>query len=862
MSTLADSPWVVLKFGGTSVSSVPNWQNIAKVVQQRLEAGLRPVVVHSALSGITDRLELLLKKAIGQDFENTLNEIEKRHLDLALAMAIIPPEGLKRHFIDLRQIASGIALVGEISDRVRARVMATGELMATELGASYLRAQGVIVNLIDARTVLKSESRQSHGALQNVLSASCPYDADLGLQQLFLKQTGVILTQGYIAQDQDGNTVLLGRGGSDTSAAYFAAKLMARRLEIWTDVPGMFSADPRFVPTARLLKSLHYDEAQEIASNGAKVLHPRCIRPVREHAIPLYVFATQTPDAEGTVVSASPSDTSAQIKAICLKKGITLISMDSPGMWHQVGFLANTFQLFKQHHLSIDLVSTSETNVTVSLDAAANTVNENTLAALTADLQQFCKVKILGSCTSLSLVGRNIRGILYKLGEALEVFEQQKVYLVSQAANDLAFTFVIDEEPAGRLAQQLHSVLIRPPPNDKVMGPTWEQLFRSTLKPAVGKKPWWQTKRSQLLEIANKNGYIYVYDKETLSQITRKLRELKAIDKILFSVKANSNHELIQHLQQQNIGFECVSPGEVERVLTAVPGLAPQEILFTPNFSTRAELASAFKQNVRVTIDNLYALKYWGELCANHEIFVRLDPGFGCGHHEHVRTAGSYAKFGIPMFEIDELLALCEQYHVTVRGLHAHSGSGIYDYQNWLSIAELLANAARRFEQVEILNLGGGFGISYKSDQENIDFQALDQGLSEIKQQHSNLKLWIEPGRYLVARAGVLLAQVTQLKDKGDVRYVGINTGMNSLIRPALYGAYHEIVNLSQLGKPATEIMNVVGPICESGDQLGNDRLLPVTKEGDVILIADTGAYGYTMSSHYNLREPAGEIII
>src|SRR5262249_41477976 len=162
----------------------------------------------------------------------------------------------------------------------------------------------------------------------------------------------VLVTQGFIASDEDTNTVLLGRGGSDTSAAYLAAKLRAQRLEIWTDVPGLFSADPRFTPTARLLRALHYDEAQELATSGAKVLHPRCILPARQYRIPLHVYATQAPELLGTVLGAEGVDGGAQVKAVCTKKGITLVSMDSPGMWHQVGFLADAFQVFKSHGMS------------------------------------------------------------------------------------------------------------------------------------------------------------------------------------------------------------------------------------------------------------------------------------------------------------------------------------------------------------------------------------------------------------------------------------------------------------------------------------------------------------------------------
>jgi hypothetical protein len=191
-------------------------------------------------------------------------------------------------------------------------------------------------------------------ARANFLSATCEFAPDPALQRQLGACPGVVVTQGFIASDGAGDTVLLGRGGSDTSAAYLAAKLVAQQLEIWTDVPGMFSANPRHTPQARLLRSLHYDEAQEIASSGAKVLHPRCILPAKSQQIPIVVYATQCPQIEGTHISADGGDGAAQVKAVCLKKGITLVSLDSPGMWHEVGFLADAFQVFKRHGLSVD----------------------------------------------------------------------------------------------------------------------------------------------------------------------------------------------------------------------------------------------------------------------------------------------------------------------------------------------------------------------------------------------------------------------------------------------------------------------------------------------------------------------------
>ena len=231
------------------------------------------------------------------------------------------------------------------------------------------------------------------------------------------------------------------------------------------------------------------------------MLHPRCILPVRQYGIPLYIYATQTPELEGTVISAAPGEGAAQVKAIALKKGITLISMESPGMWHEVGFLADAFKVFKDHGMSVDLVSTSETNVTVSLDPGANTLDPHNVQALLADLARLCRAQLIGPCASLSLLGRNIRAILHRLGDALELFEEQKIYLVSQAANDLNFTFVIDEQQGERLVQQLHDLLIRASAHDKVMGPTWEQLYAPPVTAGAAPARWWRSKRERLLQI-------------------------------------------------------------------------------------------------------------------------------------------------------------------------------------------------------------------------------------------------------------------------------------------------------------------------------------------------------------------------
>ena len=856
--------WLVLKFGGTSVSTAANWHNIALVLTKRLAEGFRPVVVHSALSGITDRLESLLSAAMNGSYIPILEHVELVHRNLAERLQIVPSARFEAFLRELRELAEVLAERRSVGDAARARVMAMGELLATTLGVEFLNAQGIGTEWVDARTVLRADERRSATHKASLLSATCDFAPDLKLQASWRSLDKVVLTQGFIAANAGGETVLLGRGGSDTSAAYFAAKLNAVRLEIWTDVPGLFSANPRAVPTARLLRELHYDEAQEIASNGAKVLHPRCVLPVRQYKIPLHVYATQAPGLEGTVVSANVADTAAQVKAIAIKKGITLVSMESPGMWHQVGFLADAFQVFKQHGLSVDLVSTSETNVTVSLDPSANTLDGAALEGLTTALSELCRVEILGPCASLSLLGQNIRGILHELGSAFELFQDQKIYLVTQAANDLNFTFVIDESQGDRLVHQLHERLIQSIGSDKVLGPTWTQLFGDKDAHAARSLNWWELppKRRALLDIAARESAAFVYDMETLDAAIAAVLRVSSVKRWAYAMKANWHPQILRRIYAAGLTLECVSQGELEHVFGSVPALDPQRVLFTPNFAPRAEYEFGFAKGVKVTLDNLYPLKMWPEVFRGREIFLRIDPGFGRGHHSHVRTAGVHTKFGIPLSEADELLALTQAARVRVTGLHAHTGSGIFDVANWIETGALLAGLAKRFPEVAVVDLGGGMGVPDQLGSSEIDLAVLDRGVAGLAKEFPHIEFWMEPGRFLVARAGVLVALVTQLKGKGDVHYVGVATGMNSLIRPALYGSHHDIRNLTRLDEPLSHRVNIVGPICESADQLGADRWLPDTREGDVILIANCGAYGYAMSSNYNRRAPAREFMI
>ena len=305
-----------------------------------------------------------------------------------------------------------------------------------------------------------------------------------------------------------------------------------------------------------------------------------------------------------------------------------------------------------------------------------------------------------------------------------------------------------------------------------------------------------------------------------------------------------------------------MSPGEVARLRDVLPDQGKGRILFTPNFAPREEYEWGLGEGLRVTLDSLYPLQAWPELFRDAEIFIRIDPDQGGGHHHHVVTVGAQSKFGVSLGELDELEALVRRAQARVTGIHAHSGSGILDPANWQSVASRLLQAAERFPDVAVLDLGGGIGVPDKRGEERFPLAELNRLLADFRKANERYELWLEPGRYLVSEAGVLLTHLTQTKGKPSHRYIGVSTGINALIRPALYDAYHEIVNLTRIGEPETESVTVVGPICESGDKLGTNRLLPKSVEGDVILIANAGAYGQVMSSRYNLRDVPPEITI
>ncbi|CZI31090.1 Lysine-sensitive aspartokinase 3 [Legionella pneumophila] len=849
---------VVIKFGGTSVSTRATWNNIAAITQKHLNTGVQPVIVCSALTQISNKLEKAIEAALLDEHHSLFNDIQSSHLNLAEQLEV-NHQLIANDLHQLQQWLTGISLLKQAPAKTHAQILSLGELMMTRLGHAFLEKQGIKVKWYDARELLTSTPTLG-GETMNYLSARCESEYDSALVEKFLSSGAqAIITQGFFAANPHGETVLLGRGGSDTSAALLAGKLQAASCEIWTDVPGIYTANPHQLPHARLLKQLNYDEAQEIASMGAKVLHPNCIPPVRKANIPMVVKYTHLPEHSGTLITKDIDESAPLIKSIQVKHSILLISIDTLNMWQQVGFLADVFAAFKKHGFSVDLLSSSEFNVTLSLDVNAKIHDRPAINALLDDLNQFGRAKLIEPCSAVSLVGHHIRTVLPHLGPALEVFEAKQVYLMSLASNDLNLTFVVDESHADKLCQRLHHLLIESNPQIFYYSKSWHEEFG---KPNVRPTPWWEIERDRLLTTSAIHSPCYVYHSPTQATRARQLSALESIDSLFYAIKANPFPTILKTLEKEGIGFECVSIQELELVLKLFPNIKKERILFTPNFAPKSEYEFALQTGCYVTIDSLYPLENWPDLFKDREVIVRIDPGTGAGHHKHVSTGGNESKFGITQNDISKILSLTKVNHIKVIGLHAHSGSGILSTDLWQQTAVMLASLTDQFPEVRSINLGGGLGIVEKPGQHPIDFAALDAQLMAVKSQYPGLAIWLEPGRFFVAESGVILAKVTQCKEKGKVKFIGIETGMNSLIRPSLYGAYHEIINLTRLHEEKAGFAHIVGPICESGDTLGYDRLLPVTREGDVILIANTGAYGHCMSSHYNLRPPAQEIVL
>lgn len=365
---------------------------------------------------------------------------------------------------------------------------------------------------------------------------------------------------------------------------------------------------------------------------------------------------------------------------------------------------------------------------------------------------------------------------------------------------------------------------------------------------------------------------LYVYNEKILRQRCRDLMGLSDHPgfRVNYSVKANANLALLRIIRSEGLVADSMSPGEVHIAMQA--GFPASEILYICNNVAPEEMRFALDRGILVGVDSLSQLEALGKVNRGGKAVVRFNPGIGAGHHKKVITAGAETKFGIGAGDIGELLDILKRYDMTLAGINQHIGSLFLDPQGYLDAADVLLDIARDFlNDLEIIDFGGGFGIPYQKyeGQARLDLAQVRDGFDAKIKAFSNETGYkglflIEPGRYISAECGLLLGSVYSTKNNGPIRFVGTDLGFNTLMRPAMYGSFHDIEVYRQGAGPDKNLMTqtVVGNICESGDILAKDRDLPEMQVGDLVAALDAGAYGYAMASSYNQRQRPAEVLI
>ncbi|KAG7400942.1 hypothetical protein PHYBOEH_003853 [Phytophthora boehmeriae] len=538
----SSSPWLVLKFGGTSVSTAARWQNICSQVRSHLDTPESPRVwvTISALSQITNKLTraLLLASERGSSHTELTTNIALQHFALAYEVGLLPAlpdvEGsvelhdrwqqlwldtvlshgedgstfstspidpllpktlhpLLEELKNLVRVLEGIKLTEEASPRIQARVLAFGELLSTHLGRCIMAHYGLTdVERVDARDLLVSDPASAKSEEDRYLQAEVLPRLDREQAENAASGKKVVLTQGFIASTSTGATCVLGRGGSDTSGSLFAALLGAQKYEIWTDVHGMFTTDPRYVHNARLIKSLDYREAQELAAMGAKVLHPRCIIPAQWGKVPLEIRNTNDPTGEKTVIHpATASDKaesgSPKILAVVKRQNMTTLSITAFDMCGTSGFLAKVFAPFEACGISVDLIATSQFSVTVTLDHIPGGVDGAPFCQLLEALNEHSKVQVFEDCSVVSIVGRGLRKALAELGCVFSVLENYDVLLLSESAEDLNLSFVLQQNEADDIVARMHGFFF--PGDEQAVAPPAKIVSGDVAKTSVAPLP-------------------------------------------------------------------------------------------------------------------------------------------------------------------------------------------------------------------------------------------------------------------------------------------------------------------------------------------------------------------------------------
>ena len=443
---------IVMKFGGTSVQDAKAIDRVAKIVQGRRAD--RPVVVVSAMAKVTDSLLAMGKAAGSGDRKTALKmarALRERHYDTAgelLGTALFTEfhGNLGSDFEDLDELLRGIGAVGEITPRTYDYVASFGEVLSSKIVAAAFAARGLDGIHVDSRHILLTDSQfmravpQFEETNERLRKKVAP----------LIEEGKVPVMGGFIGANRAGVTTTIGRGGSDYSAAIFGAGLNAQRIEIWTDVDGMMTTDPRLCPDARRIKLISFEEAAELAYFGAKVLHPATVLPAVQQNIPVYVLNSQNPTCEGTRITARAPHCKNVFKAIALNKKIAVIEVAAPRRLLVHGYLKSIFDVFNDHRVSVDVVSTSEVSVSLTVET-----NES-IPPLAADLAKIADVKYQGRMAIVCLVGENLRDTPGIAAKVFSLLENVKIRMISQGASEINLTFVIEEDDAPDVVRRLH----------------------------------------------------------------------------------------------------------------------------------------------------------------------------------------------------------------------------------------------------------------------------------------------------------------------------------------------------------------------------------------------------------------------
>ena len=356
---------------------------------------------------------------------------------------------------------------------------------------------------------------------------------------------------------------------------------------------------------------------------------------------------------------------------------------------------------------------------------------------------------------------------------------------------------------------------------------------------------------------------LYVYEEAGLRSRCRQLVAALPSCALLYAMKANANPSLLSVIREEGLGIDAVSIGEVMRARRV--GFATEQISYNGNNVTDEEMGAVRELGVHVTVDSLSQLERYGRLFPGTDVGLRLNPDIGEGHHDHVITGGPEAKFGVDHEDIEAAHCIASRHGLIISGLHQHVGSGILEVDRFVSAMEVMLEVAERFSGLRFVDFGGGFGVGYKPDEEDFDVAKLGAEVSHLlarfRAKEPDVVFRFEPGRWIIAPCGTLYVTVTSVKRGKRHTFVGTDSGLNHLLRPALYGSWHAIENVSRPDAPA-ETVAVAGNICESGDLFCKGRAVPKPEEGDVLAIRDVGAYGWSMASSYNLRPRPAEVLV